>query len=564
MKNSLVETLNFKNISETAWVLAPALLFCGLFYEVLSVVCSVALCVLIVVKAIRQKRIKIYLNPLSISVGAIFLFYVLSILWATDCGMAPFGMVKFLPLPLFMILLMQQGEGESNLALLVPIAAVTTVFSAIFAQISPLKPYFLVNGRLAGFFQYPNTFALLLLCALIYTLLKTRLTVIDIIYVLIFVFGILYSGSRTAFILSVISIILIVFKRIEKNRVKILFLASIVGFIALVAAVSLIFGFTDSIGRFLTTSFSSSTFLGRFLYFFDALPVILKNPFGLGYLGYYGMEQSIQSGLYSVRFIHNDFLQLLLDVGWLPVAAFVFAIVKAFFKKGTDFKTRLLIFVITAHSCFDFNLQFVAMFMLFLAVLNKNEGKEINIKKSGIVSVLAVVFAVISVYFGLAQGFYYAGEYGLAVKVYPNFTEAKIKLLSSAENSDLMYEVANDISELNEYNSLAHSAKANYFFAKGDVIGALAQMDMAIEKAPFSYAEYEKTAYILQVAISMYEESGDINSAEYCKNKLVELGDRLHSLKDKLSPLGGRIADQPTLKFSEQMEAYIEGLKNEN
>lgn len=564
MKNSLAKALSLKNTSETAWVLALALVFGGLFYEILSVFCSVALCVLIIIKAVKQKSIKIYLNPLAFSVGLIFLFYILSVFWAADSGMAPFGAVKFLPLPLFLLLLMQQNNDKCSLALLPPIAAFTTVLSAIFAQIPPLKPYFLVNGRLAGFFQYPNTFALLLLCALIYTLFKEKLTLIDIIYILIFVFGILYSGSRTVFILTVVSVILIVFKKIKKTKNKLIALISIAGVLLLVALVSVLGGFTDSIGRFLTTSLSSSTFLGRFLYFADALPVILKNPFGLGYLGYYSVEQAIQSGLYSVRFIHNDFLQLFLDVGWLPTIAFIFAVVKSFFKKGTDFKTRLLIFVIAAHSCFDFNLQFVFMFMLFLAVLNNNEGKEINIKKSGIISASAIALTVISIYFGVAQGFYFAGNYASAQQIYPNYTEAKIKILANTDNTEDVYAISAEILKLNKHNSLAESAQANYFFAKGDVKNAIAKMESAINKAPFSYAEYEKTAYILQVAINLYENAGDKISADYCKNKLISLSDSLHSLEDRLSPLGGRIVDKPTTKFPNQLEEYIEGLKNEN
>ena len=45
-------------------------------------------------------------------------------------------------------------------------------------------------------------------------------------------------------------------------------------------------------GRFLTTSLHSSTLLGRLLYAQDALPVILRHPFGLGYRSYTYMQGS--------------------------------------------------------------------------------------------------------------------------------------------------------------------------------------------------------------------------------------------------------------------------------
>lgn len=566
MKNSPIKLLNFKTATEVTWVLALAFVSCGLFYELLSAFCSVGLLVLIILKIKREKGLTLYLNPLSLSVGIIFLFYLLSVLWAADGGMALFGAVKFLPLPLFMILLMQQKNEEkskSEFDLLPPLAALVTVVASVLGHIPVLKPYFMVNGRLAGFFGYPNTFALVLLCALVYTMLKNKITKLDLACCLILGFGIFYSGSRTAFILLVISVLLIVFKRAATKKAKLLFVLGIFGVIALLAIISVMFGFTESIGRFLTTSVFSSTFLGRFLYFYDALPVILKNPFGLGYLGYYGIEQSIQSGLYSVRFIHNDFLQLLLDIGWLPTLLFVYAVARRFFKKGTDFKVRMLIFVITAHSLFDFNLQFVFVFLLYLAVLNKNEGKEIRLKKNTFVLIPAIILTLFSIYLSIAQGFYYAGDYNLATKIYPNYTEAKIKRLISTEDIDETCILANEILSLNQANSLAHSAKANYFFAKGDVVSTLEEMNSAIKNAPFAYAEYEKTAYILQTAIQMYNSAGDTKSAEYCKTELIALNDRLEGLKNKISFLGGRIVDQPQTEFSKEIKEYIEGLKNE-
>lgn len=567
MKSSPVKLLNFKTATEVTWVLALAFVSCGLFYELLSAFCSIGLLILIIVKAKKGKGLKLYLNPLSLSVGIMFLFYMFSILWAADSGMSPFGVVKFLPLPLFMILLMQREGNEflqSEFDLLPPLAAIVTVVSSVLGQISALKPYFLVNGRLAGFFGYPNTFALVLLCTLIYTLLKDKITKLDLVCCLIFGFGIYYSGSRTVFILLVISVLLIVFKRVKNKKAKLLFIFGIFGVVILTAIVTSAFGFTDSFGRFLTTSVFSSTFLGRFLYFYDAIPVILKNPFGLGYLGYYGIEQGIQTGLYSVRFIHNDFLQLLLDIGWIPTFLFVFAVVKRFFQKGVDFKTRMLIFVITAHSLFDFNLQFIFVFMLYLAILNKNEGKKIVLKRNTVVLIPAIVFTLFSIYLGIAQGFYYAGDYNLAIKTYPDYTEAKIKQITVVEDVDQMCILANEILDLNQANSLAYSAKANYFFAKGDVAAALEQMDSAIKKAPFAYSEYEKTAYILQTAIQMYESAGDLNSAEYCKAEFIALNDRLEGLKNKVSFLGSRIADQPTTEFPKEIKEYVEGLKNEN
>ena len=58
-----------------------------------------------------------------------------------------------------------------------------TVLSGGLSLIPPLNGFFTVNSRLAGFFQYPNTFALYLLA------------------------GIILTGSRTGFVLFAVTVV---------------------------------------------------------------------------------------------------------------------------------------------------------------------------------------------------------------------------------------------------------------------------------------------------------------------------------------------------------------------
>ena len=135
--------------------------------------------------------------------------------------------------------------------------------------------------------------------------------------------------------------------------------------------------------------------------------------------------------------------------------------------------------------------------------------------------------------------------------------------MTRTEDVTEMNSLADSIIISNKYNSVAHSAKANYYFALGDVENAVYQMELAIEKAPFSYEEYEKTVYILQNAIAIYEQAGEDESLRFCREKLIKTADKLHSLEDRLSPLGKKIVDQPTLTFPEETERYIEEIRNE-
>ena len=47
--------------------------------------------------------------------------------------------------------------------------------------------------------------------------------------------------------------------------------------------------------------------------------MLLKRPAGLGYMGYYFLQPSVQSAAYTTKFVHNDFLQIGLDGGMIAM-----------------------------------------------------------------------------------------------------------------------------------------------------------------------------------------------------------------------------------------------------
>lgn len=324
----------------------------------------------------KKVDLKIYINLTSISVFAIVLFYLLSTIWATDSGMALIGFMKFMPILGFTLMIMQQKNNDNIISSVPFVASGMTIISSVGMQFSFLESFFSVDGRLAGFFQYPNTFALFLLVAELIILAKEKHNIFDYISFSVLVFGIFYTGSRTVFILFVLSNIILFFN-IKSKKFKIFTLAIAVLAILCAIAYFLLSGNTNALNRFLTISLTdSSTFIGRLLYFQDAVPVILKHPFGLGYMGYYFIQQSIQTGVYSVMYIHNDFLQLLLDIGWVPCGIFIAAIIKSIFSKNIIFYKKVILCTMALHSCFDFNLQFVAMFFVMILFMDYNSEKK--------------------------------------------------------------------------------------------------------------------------------------------------------------------------------------------
>ncbi|MBQ4016794.1 MAG: hypothetical protein II608_04565, partial [Oscillospiraceae bacterium] len=152
--------------AEAVLLLSPFLT--GLFY-----LWGAALAVIGLTGALllTQKRegLRFSFSPLLLACGSLVLFHLGGCLWGTDRGMALAGALQFLPLPLFALAL-QQREAEKRMQMLnwLPhTAAAMVLLSFLLSRIPACAGRFLINGRLAGFFQYPNTFAAYLLAALV-------------------------------------------------------------------------------------------------------------------------------------------------------------------------------------------------------------------------------------------------------------------------------------------------------------------------------------------------------------------------------------------------------------
>lgn len=457
----------------------------------------------------------------------------------------------------------QQKQTDDYFKILPYVAAVMTVISAILMQIPALTKWFSVSGRLSGFFQYSNTFAIFLLMALIILATKENHAKTDLLLIPVILFGIMYSGSRTVFALMVVSVLaLIIFNK--NKKFKIILLIATIAVIAIALIYALITDNFRSIGRFLTVSLQESTFVGRLLYFWDALPVILRHPFGMGYMGYYYYQHSIQTGVYTVKFIHNDFLQLLLDIGWIPVIIFVIAILKSFFKKGTTLQKRLLLLVVSAHTCFDFNFQYLAIFMLFIMLLDYKDGTKKEITISTILNIsLTTVVSLLFTYIGISQALTYFMQYDLSNKIYPWNTQNHITILSTSTDLNEKEEIAERVIENNGYVAIAYDVKSQLAYSKGDFAKVIEYKEKAIEVSPFTYKTYEDYCYMLIHGIYLYEKAGDVYSAEICKKELIATVGRLSENPQKLSDLGELIDDQPEIQLPEEIIEYVEEVNYE-
>ncbi|MBO4432061.1 MAG: O-antigen ligase family protein, partial [Clostridia bacterium] len=413
-------------------LLAITLASVGLFHEWTSCAAAVLISIWLFARIIKLKDFSLNINATSVLATVLVFMYGISVFWAADKGMAFVGFLKFLPVLLFCLSLFVESGAEAFIKRYLPVfIAALVVVCASLMQIPALKDYFSVAGRFSGSFQYPNTFALVALIAELLVFSSSFKRPVKIILALILLFGLIYTGSRTVFILAIIANVCMIFSQIKFSK-KAAYLSLAVFFAAV--AVSLILAFVGvyPFDRILTIKFTESTFVGRLLYFKDAAPVILKHPFGLGYLGYFYTQTTFQTGIYSVKYIHNDILQIALDIGWIPAALFVFAVIKSIFSKGVPFENRVILSVIFLHSLFDFDLQFVAVFMLTFVFMKRDSGKTVKTDKAAPLFVITLL-SLLSLYFSVALGLYSFGKNEAADDMYPYNTDNKIKMLMISE-----------------------------------------------------------------------------------------------------------------------------------
>lgn len=260
----------------------------GLFYEYSAFVEGIVFLILICKIAIQNKKI-IIKNSHNFYIYIVLIFsYLITTIWAIDKEMAIEGFLKFLPGIFYFILLMQfEKEEKQKILNIIPLSGATMcLISYILGQIQIFRDqFFSENGRLVGFFQYSNSLALFLLIGIIIIANKKTKNLKDKIALCILMLGILATGSRFTFILTILYGIYQIIKN-RKNKKKILIGLLLVIAVLIVSVILLeITGNIDIFERLFKISLEESSVIGRLIYCLDGLKIIKKNPHGLRLYG---------------------------------------------------------------------------------------------------------------------------------------------------------------------------------------------------------------------------------------------------------------------------------------
>jgi len=523
----LTDTLR-KSLSLTV-LLGVVGVLAGGFYTAVSGICSVFL--LIWLFFVEKEKLKFVFNPFSCAILCCFAFYCLTPLWAADHGMALLGIVRFLPIVLFLLLVtLKKYSIDLVFQLCCILGAGMTVVSLIGMQIPALEDFFSVAGRISGTFGYPNTFAAFLTVCLTYQLSKGEMQKYDWGINLILCVGLLYSGSRGAFIWAAIVLVIAAIVHRRWKQSMSVFAPLIVCILAAYLLETV--GVSSEANRYLSASTESGTFLARLLYYKDALRESLSHPFGLGYWGYRAALGTFQTGRYAVSFVHNDLIQMLLEIGWIPTLVFVFGVGWLFWKGNAQ--KKLLLLALLGHSMIDFDQQFLIMWLLLIALSDIEHGKTVTFRAN---QFLACAVMLVCVWLSAADVLYTFGSYALCDKIAPWHTEAKIKLLTKAETAEEMERIGNDILALNSSCSIAFSACAEVAYSQADFETMRDSKNQAIDCAPYALAEYTNYLDKLFVFYEYYASQGDARGAQTCVQEMCSVVERIAAVEKKTDRL---------------------------
>ena len=537
----------------------------GLYYEFSSYFAQIFILVILLIKLLKQKKIKVYLNFASMALAIISSGYLFTCIYAVDKGMAILGFLKFtIPLTFGLLLMQYKQEEVKDMMNLIPISGVIMVIVSILFKYIPFLPnvFYLQNGRMMGFLQYANTFALFLLIGIIYIGYSKQPKWKVIIYNIVLLLGILISGCRTVQILTLLNYIIMI---IKQKELRMYFIALVIIAIAGTIGYVLITGNLNTVGRYLTTSTSSRSLQERLLYYKDAIPLILRHPFGLGYMGYSYIQSQIQTGIYQAAYVHNDFLQFALDIGIIPLVVLIIALIKSLIRKNKELSFRLILLTIALHMLIDFDLQFMIIFLILVMTLNLWDNKEYEYETNKIALIsIDTLLIIIYLYFGIVTLLNYFEKDEIATKMYPIYTEANIAIANNyMQNEDInsAYKIALNIQKTNKELGMIYNIKAYYYYINKDWKSMVQNKKKYLEVNKYNMKEYDEYVLMLSEAIEYYAQNDEMEKAmEYIK-RVVEVPSIIEHVKSSTSSISYNLKDIPTFELSENVQKYILTMK---
>ncbi|MCR5338000.1 MAG: O-antigen ligase family protein [Lachnospiraceae bacterium] len=536
----------------------------GLYHHyqffVFGLLCLLLLCVTVWIK----KEFSIYTGKYCLLSVLFLSTALLSLIMAPDRGEAFEGVLRIIVVLVFVILLMQfDREPRDILKFLPESAAVMVLISSLGYLSGGIRDFLFYKDRMGGFFQYPNTFAFFLLLSLMLLIFygegKKR-GIRQGCYVIL-LGGIFLSGSRMVFVLFLVSFPGLFF--VERGKKKSLLIGSAV--LGLFLAVLCLLGKASLFTRVFQISLTDTYVLERMLFWKDSIPCIAKYPLGSGYGGYYILQGLFQTGAYSTRHVHNEWLQTALDYGIVPALILVLLTVSCLTEKQQDAKTKMLMALYAFRFCFDIDQRYGCMLLFFAALIPAKTGKRKTVQISGTALkgffLAGGIYAAFLLWTGGANALLVSGREPLSYRLYPACMEAAEMTLAKADDYAAYCPMAEKVLQKNPYCVTAWRVVAYAAFEEGDFETMSNALEQRVNLEKYKKSAYQDYIQMHYAATRICMNDGDTSRAAALAKKGARVADLRQQALDRISELAKKCKDAPKLKLSKQDREAIEYLK---
>jgi len=505
-----------------------------------------------------EKRKTVFWQSLILAGG------ILSVFMGIDRGESIYGFFRMIAILIAGIAFQQMEDGQKTFFFkTIPIMGLMLMAGCLFQKFPFFEEWVSLSGRINGSFKYSNTMALFLLLGIISAehLFGRGKRVVQVILAL----GVLGTGSRTAFVILCGYLLFVFIKYKGKNKYVLLIFAGFIGLVWLITALG---GNLYSINRFLKLSINASTFQGRLLYWEDAVRMLFKRPFGLGYMGYFYLQQAEQTGVYSVRFVHNEWLQWILDYGVLAGMGLGGYLIQGCRQNEISALKKELLGLIAIYCFFDFHLQFFSIIIIVLLLLPRANiiwKCDWDVKKNGIWKYGSMICLSISACLCASAGIaeYYADReaYGQAVKWNPLSAQYKQECLLQSKDLDTADAYADQLLEENQYLYAAYLIKSNAAAQNGSLDGFIENRKRALCLRKYKIKEYEDYFEVLLGWYLGAYEGKNMQEREKCLEAMKEIQELITMTKKEISLRAYRIQEKPDLTFNKEYLNLIKELE---
>lgn len=493
-------------------------------------------------KKSRRAKNEIFWGSILLCISAI-----ISIFAGVNKGMAWLGTLRILVISIWVFYLMQFSKEERNEALSVLpwTGGIMVIVGVIGLCLKPILPgitaLFWQADRFGGTFQYSNTCALFLLIGIILVSNQDKIGKRELLLFDILLVGIFLTGSKGCVLLLIPILVWVLIKRkdFRKNGIVMAVLLFVGGI-----AYAMLSGNFQNVGRIYTLLQYPSTLLGRVLYMKDALPVLFSNPLGIGYMGYAGIQSSIQTGVYSSLFVHNDWIQMGLDYGWLFLLTAVGIIIWQLIRGKQDKNKKIILILICFYSFLEFHLQYLSIVMIIPLLFDFREDNIIENKR--IVARENQIFSLAGIllfgYFGVASYFAYIGNYENSLSMYPYDTQVMEAVIQEETDKDTAVLQAKEILEIYPYSSCSYNVLAYGALMDGAYDDAVEYKLKVLELKKYDMAEY---ADFKSMTDTIQGVDGSQYAKDICEKGLRKMRELLDKTEENTSPIAYKLRDKP-------------------